>query len=193
MRQLLILTLALSMQAAAQRMSIAPGALTNRDILTLAGAGFSEDFIIDTITTGRTQFDTTATALADLVKHAVTERIIRVMMDQPGAAAAPALPDGGEVLPVVMPTPIAPNVKAARTSAPKVVPVAMAMSTGTPYYEWKSVLWGLWRKRVGVGVAPTQQQPMIAPHLGPLYRQVRAPHPVIQVATPPIQYYTIAP
>ena len=192
MRQLLILTLALSMQAAAQRMSIAPGALTNRDILTLAGAGFSEDFIIDTINTGRTQFDTTATALADLVKHAVTERIIRVMMDQPGAAAPPVQPDAGEALPVVMPTPVAPHVKAP-PRAPKVVPVAMAMSTGTPYYEWKSVLWGLWRKRVGVGVAPTQQQPAVAPHLGPLYRQVRAPQQMIQVATPPIQYYTIAP
>ncbi|MBZ5592604.1 MAG: hypothetical protein LAP39_10245 [Acidobacteriia bacterium] len=70
--------------------------LTNHDVITLANAGFSEEFIVQTIASSRTKFDLTADALADLAKHAITEDIIRTMSSAstqgpsvPGETAAP--------------------------------------------------------------------------------------------------------
>ncbi len=164
MRQLFILLLVLSAPLPAQRMPIAPSALSNRDVLTLVAAGFSEDFIVDTITASHTRFDTSATALADLAKHAVTERIIRVMMDQPEPGhEAPA--------PAVVPTP-APANPVPRPVAAKVKPAAMAISAGTPYTESRSVLWGWWKKETRVGPAAPAPNQVPAPHLGPRYRSM---------------------
>jgi len=50
--------------------------LTNRDVITLANAGLSEQFIIQVVNTSRTRFDTTAEGLADLAKHGITEPIL---------------------------------------------------------------------------------------------------------------------
>jgi len=54
--------------------------LTNRDIETLADAGFSTDFIVDRIGSSRADFDTTAGAIAELKKHGVNEDLIRAML-----------------------------------------------------------------------------------------------------------------
>jgi hypothetical protein len=194
MRQFIIMTaaaaLAMSSPAAAQRMSASPTSLSNQDIVTLAGAGFSEEFIVDAIGMSRTRFDLTAPALAELAKHAVSEHIIRVMMEQqPGAqAAAVAELDPEAAIPVVMATPESPKRQKAVVNRPP-APVVVAMERGAPYYEWKSYFWGLVKKRVGAGAVPGVRQ-AVQVHLGPLYQQVRAPQ-VVPAATP--VYYRVAP
>ncbi len=88
----------------AQTLAVGRNTLTNHGIVTLAKAGFNEEFIIDTILSSRTQFDTSVDGLADLAKQGITERLIRVMMNPapnvaaPGAGiaadSAPAMPFG---------------------------------------------------------------------------------------------------
>jgi phage tail protein X len=166
--------------------------LTNQDVVTLAGAGFSEGFILDAIAGSRNQFDTSAPALAELAKHAVRERIIRAMMDQNagGSSTGAAFPEG---VPVVMPSP-----SAVRASRPKKglaktpSTAALALESSTPYYEWKSVLFGLWKKQVGI--APQTKTPA-AQRLGRLYQQGRPPQGQIVRSYPYEQmtYYVVAP
>jgi hypothetical protein len=91
----------------AQDAGFSRNVLTNRDIVTLANAGFDDEFIVETITTSRTQFDTTPDGMADLAKHGIKEDIIRAMRSAhpstPGAAPA-AFPaeaaSGGRAQPV---------------------------------------------------------------------------------------------
>jgi hypothetical protein len=67
--------------------------LTNRDVVTLADAGFGLEFIVEMIGTSRTEFDTTADAIAELRKHGVKDDIIRAMRNvhvSENKAAAPA-------------------------------------------------------------------------------------------------------
>ncbi len=148
------LALALSTSCAAQALSMSPSVLTNKDVIILAGAGFSEGFILDTIAGSHAQFDITANGLADLAKHAISERIVRAMMEQ---AALPSQTAAGTVtvqadapMQVVMPSPEGNNPKA-RPRLVKPSTVSTAISSGTPYYEWKSVLWGLWKKKSRCG------------------------------------------
>lgn len=49
-----------------QTVPLTQNCLTNQDIVTLAKAGFSEDFVIDLIGMSRTQFDLSASGLAEL-------------------------------------------------------------------------------------------------------------------------------
>lgn len=86
-----VIAVLLPAACSAQVAKVSRNMLTNRDVVTLATAGFSEEFIIETITTSRTQFDTSADGLADLAKNGVTEQILRVMR-QP----APATPVSGQ-------------------------------------------------------------------------------------------------
>jgi hypothetical protein len=67
--------------------------LTNRDVVTLADAGFGEEFIIETIAASRTEFDTSADALAELKKHGVKDDIIRAMRDARPSGNGPAKPE----------------------------------------------------------------------------------------------------
>ena len=60
--------------------------LTNRDVVTLADAGFGLEFIVEMIGTSRTEFDTTADAIAELRKHGVKDDIIRATVRLPNAA-----------------------------------------------------------------------------------------------------------
>ena len=76
----------------AQTVPLSQNALSNRDVVTLARAGFNEDFIVDVIHTSQTRFDTSVTGLAEMAKEGLTERLIRVMMwvdAPPSEAAAP--------------------------------------------------------------------------------------------------------
>lgn len=57
------------------------GVLTNRDVVALANAGFSEPFIVELINTSPQKFDVTADALADLAQNGLTETIIRTIVN----------------------------------------------------------------------------------------------------------------
>jgi len=78
----------------AQDAGVYRNTLTNRDVVTLAEAGFSEEFLIEMVATSRTKFDTTAEGLADLAKHGIKEDLIRAMRgahsDAAGSGAGPA-------------------------------------------------------------------------------------------------------
>ncbi len=54
--------------------------LTNSTIVTLAAAGFNEDFLMKLILKGPTGFDTTENGLASLAKQGINQRIIRAMV-----------------------------------------------------------------------------------------------------------------
>ena len=77
--------------ASARAQSTAPmrEALTNRAIVTLAAAGFNEDFIVELILNGRTQFDTSVEGLASLRKQGINQRVIRAMLNLPGGDGEP--------------------------------------------------------------------------------------------------------
>ena len=75
--------------------SAGPAAMTNRDVLKLLQAKFSEDIIISKIKQSKTNFDTSVDALVALRTAGATDRLITFMMDPtaapaPAAAAAPA-------------------------------------------------------------------------------------------------------
>lgn len=152
----------------AENVSFSRNSLNNRDVLVLAKAGFNEDFIIETILSRHTQFDTSVEGLADLAKQGMTERLIRVMMNC-GESRPPA---GASVTPVaetaVMP-PIPPSTNN-RSRTVRLSSANIALSTQTPYYESTSVLWGLWKKKIGVGTVV--RQPAIPEHLGVLYEDI---------------------
>ena len=54
--------------------------LTNQGVVTLARAGYSEGFIIDTIYQKQTQFDVSAEGLACLANEGLSERVIRTIV-----------------------------------------------------------------------------------------------------------------
>jgi hypothetical protein len=87
---ILIALLAVAAASSAQNAVSSRNVLTNRDIVTLADAGFGEDFIVETIGASRAEFDTTAEGLADLKKHGVKEDIIRAMRSARPAVNGPA-------------------------------------------------------------------------------------------------------
>jgi hypothetical protein len=147
--------------------------LSNRSIVTLATAGFSEDFILETIASSHTHFDVTVEGLAGLAKQGINERIIRAMM------TAPAAPEPGSARGVSGPAsaavpPMDPDARRV-TVVMKPRPTPLAIASRTPYYESRSYLWGLFRKRVGVGVAAPRTQDVILPHLGAFYERVVLP------------------
>jgi hypothetical protein len=74
----------------AQDTGVYRNTLTNRDVMTLADAGFSEEFLIEMVSTSRTKFDTSAEGLADLVKHGLKEDLIRAIRQAQDARPAPA-------------------------------------------------------------------------------------------------------
>jgi hypothetical protein len=73
----------------AQDAGVYRNTLTNRDVITLADAGFSQEFLVEMVATSRTRFDTTAEGLADLVKHGVKEDLIRAMRGAGSQTSAP--------------------------------------------------------------------------------------------------------
>jgi len=77
--------------------------LSNQGIVTLAEAGYDEDFLIDLIQCKQTRFDTTVEGLAYLAKHAVSERIVRYMILSQNKVDGPTLaaPAAAEVAPLV--------------------------------------------------------------------------------------------
>lgn len=129
--------------------------LTNHDVITLAKAGFDEEFLVSVIVSSRTHFDTSADALAALAEQGVTQRIVEVMINPGVTVTSPGAP-----APVV----------AKPVRASKVSPARLAIMENAPYYETKSVFFGVWKKKVGVG-AP-QPKETKSSHLGSLYLPV---------------------
>ena len=129
--------------------------LSNHDVITLAKAGFDEEFLVNVIVSSRTHFDTSADALAALAEQGVTQRIVEVMMNPGVTVTSPGSP-----APVV----------AKPIRASKVSPARLAIMENAPYYETKSVFFGMWKKKVGVGAPPPKETK--SSHLGSLYLPV---------------------
>src|SRR5581483_9356 len=138
------------------------GALTNASIVTLASAGFDEQFIVDTVAVSRTQFDTSVEAMAALAKVGISEGVIRAMM---AASRSPAMASAPAVASVATGGPDASGKK----------PVALAIAAHEQYSESKQVLWGVYKRRVGVGAGSAGQGgDRVAQHLGAIYEKTRA-------------------
>lgn len=138
----LVSVLGLAAAAAAQTPSVAPDSLANTDVVTLAKAGFTEDFIVDLIQTSRTRFDTSVTGLSELAKAGMTERLIRAVM----SAARPELEPTGQRGDDAAGSPPHPE----RTRVLKRSETAVALTNQTPYRRSFSVFWGLWKKETEV-------------------------------------------
>ncbi|MGA3185861.1 MAG: hypothetical protein ABSF22_02015 [Bryobacteraceae bacterium] len=73
--------------------------LTNENIVTLAKAGFDEQFILQLVRTSPTNFDTSVQGLVGLKQAGVSEQLIKMMAmpppSQPAASAAAAPPSKG--------------------------------------------------------------------------------------------------
>lgn len=104
--------------------------LTNEGLVVLARAGLGDNLLVDLVKHKRTQFDTSADAIAHLARQGISEPVIRavvekqeqVQMRKPRLAIAPATNDPGtpaiELEPgeiLMMPTP--PQTKKARTDS----------------------------------------------------------------------------
>src|SRR5271168_2863261 len=85
---LLALGVLLNFAARAESIVQTREVLTNRAIVTLAAAGFNEDFLVELILNSKTRFDTSVDGLAGLAKQGVNQRIIRVMLASPAAGSA---------------------------------------------------------------------------------------------------------
>src|SRR5579864_1777909 len=140
----LILFLAVSGVCSAEN-NLHRSVLSNHDVVTLAKAGFDENFLVNLIVNSQAHFDTSPGALAALAEQGVTQRIVEVMMN----------PMAGT--PAVAPAPAAATVaKPVRSS--KVSPVRLAIMQNASYHESKSILFGAWKTETGVG-APRSQEP----------------------------------
>jgi hypothetical protein len=138
--------LAAATWAGAQTVPLTQNQLTNHDIVTLAKAGFNEDFILDFIGMSRTRFDTSVSGLADLAKDGLSERLIRAMLvpSAPNSAANPATVPAEAVI-------ATPPEEVGRVRTPKRSESEIAISNQAPYYHSSSFFWWLWKKRMGVG------------------------------------------
>jgi hypothetical protein len=163
--------LAAATGAAAQTVALTQNQITNRDIVTLAKAGFNEDFILDFISMSRTRFDTSVSGLADLAKEGLSERLIRAMLAPP--APSPAANPGGVPAEAVIAT--APE-EVSRVRAPKQSESEIAISNQAPYYHSSSFFWGLWKKRMGVGPG-LRREPTAGAQLNAVYGQGRVLSP----------------
>lgn len=158
----LVSVFGLAAAAAAQTPSVTPDSLANTDIVTLARAGFTEDFIVDLIQTSRNRFDTSVTGLSELAKAGITERLIRAVMSAARPGLEATAPRGED--PAVPPT------HPERTRVLKRSETAVALTNQTPYRRSFSVFWGLWKKETEV-TPPAPLNPAAA--FGKTYGQVR--------------------
>jgi hypothetical protein len=142
--------------------------LTNHDVVVLAKAGFTEEFIIDSILAGKSHFDTSPSGLAELAKEGLNERVVRAMAgvataSEPGTQPAPQ-PAASSPYPEEMAVPA--TVQKTHVQVVKPTRTGLAIAAQTPYYESTSLLFGLYHRQVTVGAVPRTDQ-IIAPQLGP--------------------------
>ena len=156
--------------AGAQTAPAQPKTLTNRDVVVLAKAGFSEQFLIDTILSGKARFDTSATGLAELAKEGINERILRVMagVGSPGEGAVAEAP--ANVQPAAAPAAgaemaVPGTERKVKSQVIKPSRAGLAIATETPFFESTTLLFGLFHHQVGVFLAAHPDQ-IITPQLG---------------------------
>ena len=162
----------------AQTLALGRNTLTNHGVVTLAKAGFNEEFIIDTILSSRTQFDTSVDGLAELAREGITERLIRVMMNPTANVPASGT---GMAASSALAMPFAPSKRPRpKIQVLKPSPIRMAIADGTPYYQSTSRFFGLWNTKIEVGSGHEAVDP-ITPHLGVLFDNVRVPRPYLPI------------
>lgn len=175
--------------SAAQTVPPSLNSVTNGDIVTLARAGFNEEFIVDFISTSRTRFDVTVNGLAELARSGLSERLIRTML----AAGTPSQNQSVQAV-AMAPAAAAPvgeiqdestPVRSRRMSEP-----ALAMATQTPYYHSSTFLWGLVRKQVKISGS---RQSQLFPQLGTAFSQVRLAAPVTMIPVQQGTRYVVIP
>ncbi|MBK9166631.1 MAG: hypothetical protein IPM24_04110 [Bryobacterales bacterium] len=101
MRQIVAFLL-LSVPAAAADVPAARDVLTNEGLVTLAAAGFSEQFLVEKIRRSRTRFDTSVEGLVYLRGNGLSEELIRGLLERETKTTTPAASAPASVLPVVM-------------------------------------------------------------------------------------------
>jgi len=143
--------------------------LTNRAIVTLAWAGFNEDFLIELIRNSRTEFDTSADGLAVLAKQGINEQIIRVML---GSASAKLSTEP-------FTEPLATDPAAAPVSGAKPSLETPVIATRKPHKT--SFLFGFFRKHTGMGVSQAGQE-QVDPHPGTVYGAALSTGPFVTIA-----------
>jgi hypothetical protein len=143
LRAALILFLAVSGVCSAEN-NLHRSVLSNHDVVTLAKAGFDENFLVNLIVSSQTHFDTGTDALAALAEQGVTQRIVETMMN-PGLAVPRASAPARSAVQVAKP------IRASRIS-----PARLAIMENAAYHESKSVLFGAWKKEVRVGALPKE-------------------------------------
>jgi len=173
-KRFLLLSATIVGLSAAQTVPPAQNVVTNPDIVTLARAGFNEDFIVDFIAASRTRFDISVAGLAELAKSGLSERLIRAILAAGnGPQSMPAQVEGAPPAQAAMPMEEIPRpVRSRKMSEP-----AVAMSSQTPYYRSSTFLWGLVRKQVRI-YGPQSNDRQVFPQLGSAFGQVRLMAPV---------------
>jgi hypothetical protein len=159
--------------AGAQTIPLTQNQLTNRDIVTLAKAGFNEDFILDFISMSSTRFDTSVSGLADLAKEGLSERLIRAMLVPPVCSnvAGPTAVQASAVIAT------APE-EVGQVRSPKRSESEIAISNQAPYYHSSSFFWGLWKKKMGVGPG-LRTESAAGAQLNAVYGQGRVLRPAV--------------
>lgn len=79
--------------------------LTNAGVLTLARAGYSEEFLLEQIQRGPVRFDVTVEALANLAESGLSERLVRAMIEAEAArlkGAPPAIRPTQQAVPILV-------------------------------------------------------------------------------------------
>ena len=159
-------------QGGAPPVPLTQNALTNRDVVTLAKAGFNEAFIVDLIHGSQTRFDTSVTGLAEMAKEGLTEGLIRAMLNTGAASTDASTPAATEPAgSAAAPSPAAQE----QTRVLRRSETAVALVNQTPYHRSSSLFWGLWKKKVEVGAA--QPSNSASQPLGKAYSQARPTPP----------------
>jgi hypothetical protein len=196
-KRFLLLPVVLAGLAAAQTVPLTQNSVTNHDIVTLAKAGFNEDFILDFMGLSRARFDVSVNALAELAKEGLSERLIRAMlMASVPAPAASANATVASATPVSLmqgtatppgtafPAPLQANGPVgvmvdvpAKFRPRKMSDLQMALSTQTPYYRSSSFLFGLIKSTVKIN-GQSQGDRSVFMQLGSAYGNTRTMAPM---------------
>ncbi len=81
-RIVMLLACASAFSAEPETIALPRHVLTNDGLLVLARAGLGDGLLVDLVKHKRTQFDTSAEALAQLARHGLSESVIRAVVEK---------------------------------------------------------------------------------------------------------------